>query len=172
MAKILGIDKDFPLSEMYKQRPRIVDVDDAKVRIEKYFAMCAKFGYSPQYTGLVLVLGLENKAELARLRRDKEYSALINHACNVVEFGYERLLPILRNPNGVIFALKNFGWNDGSQPTLILSADLASAERKAAQLAALQALRAAQNAIECGNAATLGAAADTSHADTVDVPVE
>ena len=67
MAKILGIDKDFPLSEMYKQRPRIVDVDDAKVRIEKYFAMCAKFGYSPQYTGLVLVLGLEKQGRISTL---------------------------------------------------------------------------------------------------------
>lgn len=164
--------KVFPLAEMYRQRPKVQSVDEARERIEKYFEMCAEVGYSPFFVGLVLVLGLENKAELLRLRRDKDFGPLINHACNVVEFGYERLLTVVRNPNGVIFALKNFGWNDGSQPTLILSADLATAERKAAQLAALQALRAAQNAIECGNAATLGAAADTSHADAVDVAAE
>ena len=144
----------FPLMELYKRRGRFTDIKDAEERIVKYFELCADAGYSPYYVGLVLILGLENKAELARLRRDKELGPLINYACNVVEVGYERLLSLLKNPNGAIFALKNFGWSDGSQPTLILAADLANAERKAAQLAALQALRNAQTALESGGAAT------------------
>ncbi len=103
--------------------------DDAEVladRINEYFRQC--YGGPPTnpnelpsvptgrptVTGLALFLGIESRKSLNDYAKKDEFSYSIKRALLVIENGYENMLPDAKGA-GVIFALKNMGWEDKSQ---------------------------------------------------------
>ena len=65
----------------------------------------------PTVTGLALFLGFESRQSLYDYGKKTEYSYIIKRSKLKVEHNYEKGL-WNDKPTGVIFALKNMGWND------------------------------------------------------------
>lgn len=62
-------------------------------------------------TGLAFFLGFADKCSIYDYENKPEFSHSIKRARLFVEHSYEKGL-FQKNPAGVIFALKNFGWKD------------------------------------------------------------
>ena len=136
----------YKIKDIYARRERFKDKEELEERIDLFYDMCDSLGVPVTYTGLMLMLGLNNKNQLSGLRYHPEYGELICSAIATVEFFYETKLSEGK-PVGAIFALKNFGWSDRTD-VAIADTDPQKISEKEAQLAVLNAVRKsmAQNA--------------------------
>lgn len=135
----------YKLKDMYSRRPKFQDKEELEDRIDLFYDMCECLNMPVTYTGLMLVLGLNNKNQLSSLRYHQEYGELVSAAIASVEFFYESKLSEGK-PVGAIFALKNFGWSDRTD-VAIADSDPQKVAMKEAQLAVLNTARKAMQAV-------------------------
>lgn len=124
---------------MYIKRDKFKDKEELQDRIDLFYDMCECLSMPVTYTGLMLVLGLNNKNQLSALRYHEEYGEIVRSAIASVEFFYEAKLSEGK-PVGAIFALKNFGWSDRTD-VAIADTDPHKVSLREAQLAVLNAVR-------------------------------
>ncbi|GAB3324454.1 hypothetical protein GCM10027299_21720 [Larkinella ripae] len=86
--------------------------EEEKVQVE----VCDREPERPMWTGLALFLGFATKKSLLDYCEKEEFLFPIARALTVIEREYEELLPFTKG-NGVVFALKNFGWVDKMEIT-------------------------------------------------------
>jgi len=91
---------------------------------------------SPTVTGLALFLGFADRTTLYEYRDREEFSFIIKRAISIVENHHEHRLGST-TPTGSIFALKNMGWKD-RQETTIITEDHASDEEIDERLAEIE----------------------------------
>lgn len=100
-------------------RPPIYDsVEVLTSRIDEYFTGClaesgTEWAERPTVTGLALFLGFESRKTLNDYAKKDGFSYPVRRALMVIEQEYEKMLPTAKG-SGVIFALKNMGWEDKS----------------------------------------------------------
>jgi hypothetical protein len=104
--------------------PRYKTVEELQSAIDDYFdnpdirTMHSKDGTAAEIpivtiTGLALRLGFESRQSFYDYESHDKYSYAIKRARLMIEHGYEKLLISGLSPAGAIFALKQFGWDDG-----------------------------------------------------------
>ena len=129
----------YKLRDIYTKREKFKDKEELQERIDLFYDMCNDLRVPITYTGLMLVLGLNNKNQLSGLRYHEEYGEIVRSAIASVEFFYETQLSGGK-PVGAIFALKNFGWSDRTD-VAIADTDPHKVSVREAQLAVLNAVR-------------------------------
>ena len=120
--------------------PRYKTAEEMQVKIDAYFESCKikylEFGgaivrdkmgspivesyNAPTITGLAMALGFTSRQALINYQGKKAFVDTVTHAKLRVEAHAEQCLfnPQMR-PQGPIFALKNFGWKDTQETTLV-----------------------------------------------------
>lgn len=73
----------------------------------------------PTITGLVLYLGFSDRKSFYEYEKKPEFTHTIKKARTRIENNYEELL-LMGGGAGAIFALKNFGWKDKSEQSVII----------------------------------------------------
>lgn len=95
--------------------PRVADITVEKVRknLIKYFKYIAENDKMVTISGMALHAGFLGRKDMQRYEDKPGYKELIDAAKSLIEFSYEvRLkMPDVKH-TGIIFALKQLGWED------------------------------------------------------------
>lgn len=75
--------------------------------------VCVRAPERPKVSGLARWLGFESRKSLNDYAKKQDFSYPIKRALLIIEEEYEEMLPNTKG-SGVIFALKNMGWEDKS----------------------------------------------------------
>jgi hypothetical protein len=104
------------------------DPDELEKKVIEYFEwiegeqdaddLWVRFPEAPTITGLALFLGFSTKTTLYEYAKREEFANSIKRALLVVENNYEKGLQNDRC-TGIIFALKNMGWEDNRKVTMV-----------------------------------------------------
>ncbi|GAB3994629.1 hypothetical protein GCM10028807_32650 [Spirosoma daeguense] len=84
------------------------------VPVEVSNRVCVRAPERPKITTLALFLGFESRQSLADYVKRESFSYPIKRALLIIESEYEDILPFAKG-GGVIFALKNMGWEDKTE---------------------------------------------------------
>lgn len=97
-------------------RPRLYDSPEQfDARVLEYQEYCKTQNYPVTWTGLALFLGFSSRQSIDEYLNYDGFSDSVKKAKAFVEWHYEMKLHGT-SPTGSIFALKNFGWKDKSEP--------------------------------------------------------
>ncbi|QKZ15196.1 terminase small subunit [Spirosoma sp. KUDC1026] len=76
--------------------------------------VCTRAPDRPKITTLALFLGFESRSTMYEYLKRESFSYPLKRALMIIESEYEDILPFAKG-GGVIFALKNMGWEDRTQ---------------------------------------------------------
>ena len=86
--------------------------------VNKYVDECANNGDPVTWTGMALFMGFAGRVCIDEYLKYEGFSYSVKRAKTIVENAYEKKLHS-GNAAGPIFALKNFGWTDRQELTVM-----------------------------------------------------
>ena len=92
--------------------PKLLEVDELEVLVDKYFADCKEDEEPTTITGLSIALGFSSRQSIYDYEKRPAYKHVVARAKLMVEHGYEKQVAKGRGDGGIVFILKNMGWSD------------------------------------------------------------
>lgn len=93
---------------------KAVKPDEILDKAEEYLANCTEESRPTRY-GLFKACGFKTKQSFYDYKKDPDYAGVLEQVEFMIEGKYEQQLANGRGDGGIVFALKQYGWNDKQQ---------------------------------------------------------
>ena len=95
-------------------RKKMLSPEELEGKAQEYVDSCAEDS-RPTRVGLFRFMGFKTKQSFFDYMKDPEYKDVLEEALFMIEGQYEQQLANGRGDAGLVFALKQYGWNDKQQ---------------------------------------------------------
>ena len=95
-------------------RKKMLSPEDLSGKAQEYVDSCTEES-RPTRVGLFRFMGFKTKQSFFDYMKDPEYKDVLEEALFMIEGQYEQQLANGRGDGGIVFALKQYGWNDKQQ---------------------------------------------------------